>query len=219
MRAVEFGRFALPCRRGDDGSGGMRRRRQRAGLPNNLYLQQHSGSSPIKHVVMIVQENRSFNNLFAGFPGTNGTMRGKEKIKKGGKWVDKWVTLKEQSLVPSPKRTTSAIATTRSLKRTTAERWTASTTNPKTFARVAGAGDPCSLYPYQYVNPADIAPYWDMAEQYVLADAMFQTQGSGSFTAHQDLIRGGSALDGPYGSGAEHDRYADARTLGLRRNY
>jgi len=31
---------------------------------------------------------------------------------------------------------------------------------------------------------------------------MFQTQGSGSFTAHQDLIRGGSALDGPYGSSA-----------------
>ena len=37
------------------------------------------------------------------------------------------------------------------------------------------------LYPYMYVNPTDIAPYWEMAEQYVLGDAMFQTQGSGSF--------------------------------------
>ena len=45
---------------------------------------------------------------------------------------------------------------------------------------------------YQYVNPAQIAPYWDMALQYVLADQMFQTQGSGSFTAHQDLIAGGT---------------------------
>ena len=35
-------------------------------------------------------------------------------------------------------------------------------------------------------------PYWDLAKQYVLADHMFQTQGSGSFTAHQDLIRGGT---------------------------
>ena len=28
----------------------------------------------------------------------------------------------------------------------------------------------------------------------MLADAMFQTQGSGSFTAHQDLIRGGTCI-------------------------
>ncbi|HVN68222.1 MAG TPA: alkaline phosphatase family protein, partial [Candidatus Binatia bacterium] len=37
-------------------------------------------------------------------------------------------------------------------------------------------------------------PYWDLAKQYVLADHVFQTQGSGSFTAHQDLIRGGTEL-------------------------
>ncbi len=49
--------------------------------------------------------------------------------------------------------------------------------------------------PYQYVNPKQIAPYWDMAKQYVLADHLFQTQGSGSFTAHQDLIRGGTTFD------------------------
>jgi phospholipase C len=30
----------------------------------------------------------------------------------------------------------------------------------------------------------------------VLGDALYQTQGSGSFTAHQDLIRGGTAVDG-----------------------
>ena len=30
---------------------------------------------------------------------------------------------------------------------------------------------------------------------YVLADHMFQTQGSGSYTAHQDLIRGNTAID------------------------
>ena len=72
---------------------------------------------------------------------------------------------------------------------------------PEGICPRAGAGGRLpSTFPYQYVNPADIAPYWDMAEQYVLADAMFQTQGSGSFTAHQDLIRGGSALDGPYGT-------------------
>ena len=37
-----------------------------------------------------------------------------------------------------------------------------------------------------------------MAEQYVLNDHMFQTQGSGSFTAHQDLIRGDTAINSTY---------------------
>jgi phospholipase C len=50
-------------------------------------------------------------------------------------------------------------------------------------------------YVYQYVDPAQIAPYWNMAKQYVLADHFFQTQGSGSFTAHQDLIRGGTEIN------------------------
>ncbi len=35
-----------------------------------------------------------------------------------------------------------------------------------------------------------------MAQQYVLADNAFQTQGSESFTAHQALIAGGTAIDG-----------------------
>jgi phospholipase C len=56
-------------------------------------------------------------------------------------------------------------------------------------ARLAGKG------PYQYVDPKQIAPYWDIAKQYVLADHLFQTQGSGSYTAHQDLIRGGTEIN------------------------
>jgi phospholipase C len=54
---------------------------------------------------------------------------------------------------------------------------------------------PAGTYGYQYVDPAQIQPYWALAKQYVLGDHMFQTQGSGSFTAHQDLIAGGTALN------------------------
>jgi phospholipase C len=53
--------------------------------------------------------------------------------------------------------------------------------------------------PYQYVNPSEISEYWTLATDYALADNMFQTQGSGTFTAHQDLIAGGTVV--PYGSG------------------
>jgi phospholipase C len=49
--------------------------------------------------------------------------------------------------------------------------------------------------PYQYVNPEQIQSYWVLAKQYALADHMFQTQGSGSFTAHQDLIRGATDIN------------------------
>ena len=34
-----------------------------------------------------------------------------------------------------------------------------------------------------------------MATQYVLADRTFATQASGSFTAHQDLIRGDTHIN------------------------
>jgi len=39
-------------------------------------------SKYVKHVVIIVQENRSFENLFAGFHGANAPMYGYEKIKQ-----------------------------------------------------------------------------------------------------------------------------------------
>ncbi len=48
---------------------------------------------------------------------------------------------------------------------------------------------------YQYVKPSQIKPYWSMAKQYVLADHMFPTQASGSFTAHLDLIRGDTKIN------------------------
>ena len=38
---------------------------------------------------------------------------------------------------------------------------------------------------YSYVNPSDVKPYWVLAQRYVLADHMFQTQSSDSFSAHQ----------------------------------
>jgi phospholipase C len=51
-----------------------------------------------------------------------------------------------------------------------------------------------ALAPYQYVDPREIRPYWTIAARYVLADHMFQTEGSASFTSHQDLIAGDSPI-------------------------
>jgi phospholipase C len=152
-------------------------------------LQHRMGSSPINHIVIIVQENRSFDNLFAKFPGADGATRGKKRVKVGSKYVDKWVTLHASPLV---------------IKHDIAHCWSsfkAAYDNGKMDGfndeslNACGEGPPADTYPYQYVEKSQIAPYWDIADQWVLADHMFQTQGSGSFTAHQDLIRGGTCIN------------------------
>src|SRR5580698_958383 len=160
-------------------------------LPRSIAFGRHhgSGSSPIQHVIIIVQENRSFNNLFAKFPGADGATRGKKRVKVGSKYVDKWVTLKASPLV---------------IKHDIAHCWSswkAAYDNGKMDGfnqeslNACGQGPPADTYPYQYVEKSQIAPYWDIADAWVLADHMFQTQGSGSFTAHQDLIRGGTCIN------------------------
>ena len=61
----------------------------------SLLPARHASGSPIQHVVVLIQENRSFDNLFAGFPGADGATRGKERVQQSGEWVDKWVQLAE----------------------------------------------------------------------------------------------------------------------------
>ncbi|MGC9991760.1 MAG: alkaline phosphatase family protein [Candidatus Cybelea sp.] len=160
-------------------------------IPSGSVLQtvaRHRGSSyPITHIVLMVQENRTFNDLFATFPGADGTTTGLELIGKGKKAKQVSVDLKETNLAD---------------KKNLNHYYAAYTTaydngNMDAFNRIkyaAKAGDEGTL-PYTYVNPTQVAPYWTLATDYALADHLFQTQGSGSFTAHQDLIRGGTEIN------------------------
>src|SRR5271166_4171955 len=45
-------------------------------------------ATPIKHIIIMMQENRSFNNIFAGFPGATTAMSGKclPGHSSGSKW-------------------------------------------------------------------------------------------------------------------------------------
>jgi phospholipase C len=54
----------------------------------------------------------------------------------------------------------------------------------------------CQPFPhpqFMYVYPSDVQPYFAMAEQYTFADRMFQTNQGPSFPAHQFLLSGTSA--------------------------
>ncbi|MBV8532012.1 MAG: hypothetical protein JO104_11910 [Candidatus Eremiobacteraeota bacterium] len=164
-------------------------------LPSAFAQPEHT--TPIKHIVIAIQENRSFDNLFATFPHADGATTGKAAAMPPA--------IKAHCSKPITRPTTVPLAKVSLLgdRRDIDHVYTAFE-----FERDGGAmdgfdlsrfdaggqGGPTCRYVYQYVDPTEIQPYWDIAKEYVLADHTFQTQGSGSFTAHQDLIAGGTAI-------------------------
>ncbi|HEY1654039.1 MAG TPA: alkaline phosphatase family protein [Candidatus Tumulicola sp.] len=139
----------------------------------------------IQHVVVIIQENRSFDNFFATYPGADGTTTGKTHDGKTVKLVKANLVSKDLNHMHS------GFVSECDLQGSTCKMDGFDTIGFGASGQNGAAG----TYPYRYVDPTQIAPYWTMAKQYVLADHMFQTQGSGSFTGHQDLIRGDTAIN------------------------
>jgi phospholipase C len=154
-------------------------------------------SGKITHVIVIVQENRSFDNLFQGYPGADTQSYGYTST--GQK-----VTLASTGLdIP----------------------WDVDHSSKAFFAACDGQGSfpgtnckmdgfdkeeascghgwpPCpSKTPqYAYVPRGEIKPYFAIAKQYVLADEMFASNFDGSsFVSHQYLIAGqaSSTVDYP----------------------
>ncbi|HYL26243.1 MAG TPA: alkaline phosphatase family protein [Candidatus Nitrosotalea sp.] len=136
---------------------------------------------------MIVQENRTFNDFFATFPGVTGSLSGYELV--NGK-------RKKINLTETP------LAGQRSFNHSYGGFVSACDYNTSSGCQMDGFnlvifpknGRQEKTAPYEYVTPSDIGPYWSMAEQYALANAMFTTQGSASFSGHQALIRGGTFI-------------------------
>ncbi len=143
-----------------------------------------TGSTPISHIVLIVQENRTLNNLFATFPGANGTTVGKHRV--GPKRKIQNINLTKVGLTQGRDFNHNYSGFLIAYDGGGMDAFNeVRYSNGKT----EGTG------PYVYVDPSQIVPYWTLAQQYALAAAMFTTQGSASFSAHQDLIRGGTFID------------------------
>jgi len=137
-------------------------------------------ATPIQHIVVIMQENRSFDHLFHGFPGADtvdsgmlhGTSiplrptalgNGPDLDHTHTGWWRQWDAGKMDNFAPDAK--TAAIA-------------------------------------YSYISPAETAPLWTLARQYTLGDRMFQSNTGPSFVAHQYMIAGqsGKASENPSGN-------------------
>jgi phospholipase C len=149
-----------------------------------------ASSGKLSHVVIVIQTNRSFDNLFATFPGADGTTTGEM-------YGSQTIALKKSGLYNAKLYQNSRAAFLVDYDNGMMDGWSAVYVNRK----------PCATCAYQYVDPAQIKPYWAMAKKYVLADHMFPTENSGDFSSHQDLIRGSSAIDA-------HDSAIDFPTHG-----
>lgn len=143
----------------------------------------------IKHIVIIVQENRSFDTLFQGFPGADTQSYGYthtglkvtlKPIGLGGRWdvghdwANFMLACQGQGSLPGSNCKMDGF-------------------DIEWFGCGKSGAPQCpSQYPvYSYVRKSDIQPYLAMANQYVLADRMFASNiDASSFVAHQYLIAG-----------------------------
>jgi phospholipase C len=172
-----------------------------------------AGQTPIAHVVFVIQENRSFNNLFLGYPGATTQNYGYDT--NGDK-----ITLRSQSL-----------ATTWDIEHDSRSFFLDCDSQgslPGTDCKMdgwneqnAGPGHPAN-FAYTYVPRKQIAPYWTLAKQYVLGDETFASNLDASFIAHQYAVAAfaNHSVDVPGGSwGCEGGKSDQIRTLTAQRTY
>jgi phospholipase C len=155
----------------------------------------------IDHVVIIVQENRSFDNLFQGAPGADTRSYGYGI--HGNR-----IALKPVSLKTTWDLDHSFDAFITTCNGTGAYPGTGCRMNgfDQESVGCGGGGEPgCPIrHPqYAYVPHNEIQPYFDMAAQYVLADHMFVSNiDISSFVSHQYIIaaQAGGAVNIPEGA-------------------
>lgn len=143
--------------------------RQRAELEYREALRSH-----VKHIVVIIQENRSFDNFFKGFPGADTVeygMSGTGPVPLHPVDLDLPVDVDHQH-------------------KAFVQEYDGGRMDG--FDRVSTLPRQHHTFPYAYVPRAEIEPYWQMALQYTLGDRMFQSMTGPSFPAHLYLIAGQS---------------------------
>ena len=144
----------------------------------------------IQHVVIIFQENRSPDNLFQD-PVL--IARGADIVSSGKNSVGQTIPLMPIDLGTTganPQNYDLSHAHSAFVKMYDGGKMNGADLIPCSPA----AGATCPANPqFMYVNPADVQPYFALAEQYTFGDRMFQTNQGPSFPAHQFIISGTSA--------------------------
>ncbi|HTU82402.1 MAG TPA: alkaline phosphatase family protein, partial [Candidatus Acidoferrales bacterium] len=134
-------------------------------------------ASPIRHVVIVLQENRSFDNLFAGFPGADAPMTG--RLPNG-----QTIALHPEGLVTTDVCHSFVNAI---------DDYDGGAMDG--FAGNCTGNGKSGTFDYAYVRRNLVEPYWSMARQYALADRMFPTMMGPSWTAHLTAVAGTADLN------------------------
>ncbi|HTU82943.1 MAG TPA: alkaline phosphatase family protein, partial [Candidatus Acidoferrales bacterium] len=129
----------------------------------------------IKHVVIIIQENRTFDNVFDGFPRADTVTAGKCGTDTFSLRAIPFVFPQAMDMVHNFQQAVTA--------------WNDGAMNQFCQTQVYNHG-PGGTFPYAYLERRDVAPYWSLAHQYTLADHMFPMEFGPSFTSHLALIAG-----------------------------
>jgi phospholipase C len=142
-------------------------------------------SGKIKHIVIIVQENRSFNDLFYGYEGARTARYGydtkREKIKLLPIPLETYWDIEHDSFGD-----VAACNGTGSIPGTHCR-------NDGFDKEYTGCGYTCPIpHPqYAYVPHEETKPYFAMGEEWVLGDMMFASNfDASSFISHQYIISG-----------------------------
>ena len=152
-------------------------------------------SGKITHVVVMIQENRSFDNIFAGFPGANAPLEGActpaPDCKNSSHTIPlRSVTLENGVGLNQGKDIDHSHNGWEIECNATASNVCQMDGFNKIRFGESGEGRLAHSYPYAYIDRSESKPYWNLAKQYTLADAMFFDETASSFIAHQMIISG-----------------------------
>jgi phospholipase C len=164
---------------------------QRARAPIEQ-LKNHT-KTPITHVFIVIQENRSFDNLFNGYPGAN-TVSSGTAIQVGASGTP--IPGVAPTTIPLQPQPLEELWDPYHLLGTFLKAYDKGKNDGFSLEHTACFTKTCHIpapntYPtYAYVPQSETVPYWTLASQYVLADNMFASNVDASFVAHQYLIAG-----------------------------
>ncbi len=156
-----------------------------AGAAASSHARSHgrASSGPIQHVVVLIQENRSFDELFQGYPGANTVASG--------------LTSSGQTVPLQPVTLKTGYDLTHGLADYLSD-YDNGSMDGFNLEHVLGKTN-LQFPEYAYVPQAETALYFQLAQQYVLSDDTFASNLDDSFVAHQYLIaaQANSAVDLP----------------------
>jgi phospholipase C len=139
-----------------------------------------TSTTPIQHVVIIVQENRSVDNLFNGLPGANTVTSGQT------------TTGATVQLMPVNLSITYDPSHVHSAWYTEYHQGAMDGFNKEKIDQ--GTGAPVN-FAYAYVPQSQDPQYWTLAETYAFGDNMFASDSGPSYPGHLYLATGNSAID------------------------